>query len=135
MRMNEQEQIIYNFLHNKGITVLSYSKAELREYNKKTPDFKVYKGQQFIFYCEVKEIREDNRIYDNGVLKDNTYDIVSDCIHVSYGQFLSVNGNHNLSKVLAICSKRHGIDILDYKLTCEYFMIRLNELLLYPTTY
>lgn len=116
--MNESEQKIYTSLSDKGFTVLTYTKDELRN-NIKTPDFRVYKDQQLVFFCEVKEIHEDNRNYDNGALKDNTYDIISECIHESYGQFLSVNKNHDVPNVLAICSKRHGIDILDYKLTCE----------------
>ncbi len=117
--MNESEQIISGFLNEKGFIVSTYSKDEQRIKNNKTPDFKVYKEQQLIFYCEVKDIREDNRNYDNGGLKDNTYDIVSDCIHESYRQFLSVNKSHNVPNVLAICSKRHGIDFWDYKFTCE----------------
>lgn len=44
---------------------------------------------------------------------------MSDCIHKSYGQFFSVNKNHAIPNVLAICTKRHGIDVLDYKFTCE----------------
>lgn len=54
MFMNESEKIISNFLEKEGFIVSRYSKDELRIKYKKTPDFKVYRGQQLVFFYELK---------------------------------------------------------------------------------
>lgn len=117
--MNESEKIFCLFLQKQGFEVCEFSKDEKRILGKKTPDFKVFLDKVLQFYCEVKEINEDERDYGNGTLKDNTYNIVSDCIYESYAQFKSVNENYSVPNILAIYSDRFGIDISDYKLTCE----------------
>jgi|GEM_PF-2491402 len=117
--MIKSEETFYLFFESRGFKVSTFSKDEKRIKNKKTPDFKVLLDDILLFYCEVKEIQEDNRDYENGSLNDNTYDIISECINDSYKQFISVNEEHLVPNILAIYSNRHGTDILDYKYTCE----------------
>jgi hypothetical protein len=114
--LNKSEDIIKEYFIKQGFEVERFSREEM--INRKTPDFKIIKDRQIVLFCEVKEINEDLRNSECGV-KDNTYNIVSECINDSYKQFASVNPEHRLPNVLAIYSRRLGIDILDFKFTVE----------------
>ncbi len=53
--MNEAEQIVANCLADRRLRAQRFAKNEIRAAGKKTPDFRVFKGNAFQFYCEVKE--------------------------------------------------------------------------------
>jgi hypothetical protein len=116
LRISEEK--VAEFFMSYGFRVELFKKDEMRVIGK-TPDFKIYKDSTLVFYCEVKEINEDNRKYEDDIEKDNTYNIISDCINESYKQFTSTNSEHNVPNILAIYSRRMVIDILDFKITFE----------------
>ena len=78
--LNDSEEIIARYFTEKGFIANRFNKGEMKAIGK-TPDFKVLKDNKLILYCEVKEINEDNREFKDGSEKDNTYNIVSECIN------------------------------------------------------
>lgn len=59
------EQIVSDYLSNRGLRPERYSKPEMRVPNQKTPDFKVFQGDTFEFYCEVKELTDADPLEDH----------------------------------------------------------------------
>lgn len=112
--MEISELKIKKFIEEFDYRAVSFNKKELREEGNKTPDFKVYKKDEFLFFCEVKEIKEDRRSFENGIEKDNTYGKLSNLIADSSCQFTSVNKEHKFPNVLAIYNNKLGADIQDY---------------------
>lgn len=52
--MNDHEMLVANELSKHGLRCESFTKTEMAQ--RKTPDFKVFRGDEFVFFCEVKEI-------------------------------------------------------------------------------
>ena len=50
------EKFVVDQLQTLGLRAEPFTKDEQRIQGRKTPDFRVFKGAQFEFYCEVKEI-------------------------------------------------------------------------------
>ena len=120
MKFSNSEEVTKRYVESNGYRVERFSKKEMRTEDNKTPDFKVYRGEDLSFYCEVKEI-EDFPIEDyNGNIEfDKDEDKVHGLINKSCNHFLSVNPKHTVPNVLAIYNKRLGTDILDFKFAFE----------------
>lgn len=113
--MNKSEAVLETYFRAFDYKPERFTKQEMKL--SKTPDFKIFIENCLTLYCEVKEINEDER--PDGVLHDNTYNIVSDCINESSKQFIAVNPDHTLPNILAIYSRRMGTDIQDFKFAFE----------------
>lgn len=95
--MNKDEKQIAAFLIKLGLTPIEFTKQDRRKM--KTPDFKVFKNDQLIFYCEVKSIEEDTCV---GFRKDPVYNRISKKILEAVQQFNSVNPYTDAPNFLAI---------------------------------
>ena len=104
------EDIVKVFIESKGLIIERFSKEELR--SMKTPDFKVFHGEDFAFYCEVKESEEDqwinNKLKDatpgevvGGSREDPVFNRLTTHIHKARKQFDSVNPEHIIPNVLS----------------------------------
>ena len=120
MTLIKSEQKIKDIIEKNGYTVETFSKKQMREYGRKTPDFKVYKNDMLIFFCEVKCIEDfPIEMYDGKISVDKDENKVLHLINVSCNQFMSVNYNHTVPNVLAIYCERLGSDINDFKFAFE----------------
>lgn len=121
------EQEIKIYLESLGFKPDSFSKDELK--GGKTPDFRVFKDDSQVFYCEVKMIAKDqwlnNQLQNSkpgeivgGSRNDPIFNRISDDIHQAYKQFQSVNAGWHVPNVLAFvnhdnsCSKNDLIEVL-----------------------
>ena len=106
------------FLEKCGLAVEEYSKDELRW--SRTPDFKILKDGELVFYCEVKTIAEDTWIINQimnappgmivgGPRNDATYNRISSKIHDAAEQFRSVNLEHKYPNVLIFVDHEEGL--------------------------
>ena len=97
------------FLISQGFRVERFSKAETRV--GKTPDFRVYQGDAFRFYCEVKSVDSDrwlDRLLDSappgqivgGVRHDPRFNRLTTDIHEAVKQFDAVNPDLQHANVL-----------------------------------
>ena len=55
--MDPDEERVKSYLEGKGFTAGRFSKAETRA--GKTPDFRVSRNSEFLFFCEVKSSPAD----------------------------------------------------------------------------
>jgi len=104
------ETRIEEYLNSHGLRVERFTKAEMRK--SRTPDFRVYAGDELAFYCEVKTAQKDEwleaqRVNSPGMVvggprHDPTYNRVSSYIHQAVGQFDAVNPAMDYPNVLAI---------------------------------
>jgi hypothetical protein len=111
------EQRTIEFFAQYGLTCVRYTKDELRA--GKTPDFKVYKGEEFVLYAESKHAQEDTWLGDQlkaappfaivgGSRPDPIFNRLSTYIHEAVKQFDAVNPNHEYPNVLVFTSSdRH----------------------------
>lgn len=58
--MDPDEERVKSYLEGKGFTAERFPKAETRA--GKTPDFRVSRDGEFLFYCEVKSSPADRRL-------------------------------------------------------------------------
>jgi hypothetical protein len=121
--MEQDERRVVELLRNKGLIAKEFSSEEKRS---KTPDFRVFKGDEFVFFCEVKSIPEDpwlkNQVQkaEEGTIvgnrrNDPKFNRVSNKIHEAAAQFNSVNINRDIPNVLVFVSK-------DYWCKTEYLV-------------
>jgi len=89
-----------------------YSKAELRG-GSQTPDFKVYRGDEFVLYAEAKHIQEDN--WEGGLRNDPIFNRLSNRIHEAAKQFAAVNPDHQFPNVLIFTNSDHVCSAQDLK--------------------
>ncbi len=103
--MNDDEHRVIDFLREYNLKAEEFTKIEKRQ--SKTPDFRVFKTDELVFYCEVKSIDKDD--FDDLVSKhgfyvrtgkDPTDDIISSKIHKAHKQFNEANKNCELPNVL-----------------------------------
>jgi len=104
-KMNIDKNTVADFLRGYSLVAEKFSKKEKGQ--SKTPDFRVHKQNELVFYCEVKSIEQDN--FEELVLKHGFYvrtgknpidDIISKKIHEAHKQFNTVNRGCNLPNVL-----------------------------------
>lgn len=116
------ETVANVFLEEHGLKCERFAKDEVRQ--GKTPDFRVFLDEQMVMYCEVKEIREDDRIdqlldqHPTGTTvmvggNDSTYNRVSAKIHDAVQQFDAVNPSHEIANVLFLVNFEVGVDVQD----------------------
>jgi hypothetical protein len=105
------EDRVQEFLTSAGLRVQRFSKAEMRQ--GRTPDFRVFAGDELAFYCEVKTAQDDewlDRQLDvappgtlvGGLRPDPTYNRISNQIHSAVRRFNAVNPAMDRPNVLAI---------------------------------
>lgn len=116
--MTEVEKLAKEYFEQLGFKIEGYAKNEMRIPDNKTPDFKVYRNDELVFYCEHKEIEEDKRNFNEEnqyTQKDNIYDIISYKINDAGKKFQSVNSNHKIPNVLFFYNNRpkSEADIVD----------------------
>jgi len=90
----------------------------------RTPDSRVFAGDEFAFYCEVKTAQEDEWLDKQlvaappltlvgGSRQNPTYSRISSQLHGAVGQFGAVNPAMDLPNVLAIVNGDEGAGITD----------------------
>lgn len=105
------EGLVQKYLMSVDLRAERFEKHEMR--NGKTPDFRVFRGDELAFYCEVKTSQEDEwlkrRLADappltlvGGVRPDPTYNRIANYVHTSVAQFDAVNQKLERPNVLAI---------------------------------
>jgi hypothetical protein len=57
------EQIIIEELSRRGLRAERFSKEEMK--TGQTPDFRTYRGDEFAFYCEVKDINDADPLWNH----------------------------------------------------------------------
>lgn len=107
--MNDHEMLVANELSKHGLRCEAFTKTEMAQ--RKTPDFKVFRGDEFVFFCEVKEIAADQ--WQDGLRSDPTFNRLVDDIHTSVKQFDSVNQDCLYPNVLAFVNNDYMCGSLD----------------------
>lgn len=106
---NDTERIVTKELKNFGLRCERFSKSEMRRH--KTPDYRVFHGQEFASYLEVKEIAYDNWL--SGTRPDPIFNRLTDDINTAVKQFDSVNPDLNHPNVLAFVNNDRMCGSLD----------------------
>lgn len=107
--MTNSESIVIRELENYGLRCERFTKAEMRTH--KTPDLRVYRGEEFAFYCEIKEIARDPWL--GGLRSDPIFNRLTDDIHTAVKQFDTVNPDLVDSNVLAFVNNDRMCGALD----------------------
>jgi hypothetical protein len=108
-KQNLGEQFALEFLERRGLHAERFSKAEMRR--GKTPDFRVFKGSEFVFYSESKHVQHDEWLDKQlknakpleivgGLRHDPVFNRLADRIHDAAKQFDAVNHNRDSPNVL-----------------------------------
>lgn len=82
--MKSDEVAVSEFLANRGLVTAGFSKQERRE--RKTPDYRVFKDDTLIGYCEVKSIEKDLKEESRN---DPIFNRLTDDIHCLFGLMTS----------------------------------------------
>jgi len=101
--MNDTEEFVANELSKHGLICQRFSKSEIKK--RKTPDYRVYRNNQFEFYCEVKEIKKDE--WTQGLRNYPIFNRLTDDIHAAVKQFDAVNPDNDAPNVLAFVNNDH----------------------------
>ncbi len=120
--VDENEKRIADWLDRKNLRVEEFAKKEKKK--SKTPDFRVFKDDEFAFFCEVKTIDCDTwldeqlSVVPSGTMverfrRDPTYNRLTDDIHTAVGQFEAVNPNRKNLNVLAFVNHDKKCGFLD----------------------
>jgi hypothetical protein len=105
---DDAERSVCEALEARGLRCERFSKAEIRA--GKTPDRRVYQGEEFAFYLEVKEI-DDVVTHSPG--GDSILDRVAARIHDAVKQFDAVNPDRTHPNVLAFVNRNSMCSALD----------------------
>jgi hypothetical protein len=106
---NLGEEFAIEWLAWRGLRAERFSKMEMRQ--GKTPDFRVFKGVEFVLYCESKHVQYDEwldkQLADaqpqeivGGLRHDPIYNRLADRIHDAAKQFESANPDRPFPNVL-----------------------------------
>jgi hypothetical protein len=106
---NLGEQFAISFLSKYELRVERFTKDEMR--HGKTPDFRVFKGGDFVFYSEAKHVQHDEWLDKQletakplelvgGLRHDPIFNRLADRIHDAARQFKSVNSSREFPNVL-----------------------------------
>ncbi len=120
--MDADEKSVEQYLDDRGLSCSRFSKREMRK--GKTPDFRVSKGNDFSFYCEVKTSKKDDWLdklihkvragyITGGLRNDPIFNRLTDDIHRAVKQFDAVNLNQEHPNVLAIVNHDSKCGFLD----------------------
>lgn len=106
---NLREEFAIEWLVRHGLRAERFTKMEMRQ--SKTLDFRVFKGTEFVFYCESKHVQFDEWLDKElasaqpleivgGLRHDPIYNRLADRIHDAAKQFEAVNPDHEFPNVL-----------------------------------
>jgi len=120
--LNEGEQAAVDFLGKSGLRVQRFSKEESR--HGKTPDFRVFRENEFVMFCEAKHLQCDDWLdkqSDNaapgqivgGVHVDPIFNRLTNHVHEAVKQFTSVNPKHEHPNTLFFVNSDRMSDVLD----------------------
>lgn len=107
--METAEDLVVRHLELWGFRCKRFSKGEMR--SGKTPDRRVYRGDQLAFFLEVKEISRNDWL--GGVRPDPRFNRLTSDIHDAVQQFDSVNPDREHPNVLALVNKDSECDSRD----------------------
>src|SRR5213595_3426775 len=107
--MNIGEQYSADFLARRDFRTERFARAEMA--SSKTPDFRVYKGSDFTFYCESKHVQHDDWLDKQlataapleivgGARPDPIFNRLTVHIHEAAKQFGAVNPDRGVPNVL-----------------------------------
>lgn len=110
MDLDRNEKLLSEFLEDRQFKCIRFSDDEIGR--GPTPDFRVYKGDEFCFYCEVKSVDEDRWLdkelscvppgtIAGGARPDPIFNRLVSDIHQAVKQFNAVNFNVKNPNVLA----------------------------------
>ena len=127
-RVIRDERLVADFLASKGLRAEEFSKEERTQ--SKTPDFRVFHGQDFAFFCEVKSMSRDEWLDKQldaaqpgeivgGGRPDPTYNRISQKIHGAFKQFDAVNPDLVHPNVLVLVNHDKDSDVKDLDLVCS----------------
>jgi hypothetical protein len=120
--LNIGEQVAFNFFAGYNLRCERFTDQEMRQ--GKTPDFRVFKGPEFVLYGEAKHIQEDTWLDDQlkaappmtivgGSRHDPAFNRLSSHIHQAAKQFQSVNPSREYPNVLVFTSSDRGCRFTD----------------------
>jgi hypothetical protein len=111
---------------------MRFSKAETR--NSKTPDFRIFKEEQFVLYCEAKHVRHDDWLDKQlatakpleivgGLRHDPVFNRLAEDIHQAAQQFDAVNHEREVPNVLVFTNsdRQCGFEDLVGVLTGNFY--------------
>lgn len=98
------EESVLNFFISKGLEPKRYSTAEMKTYGK-TPDFRVYRNSQLVFFCEVKSLFDSKT---ESPRQDPSYNKIVNKIHEAIAQLGSVNPDKEYPNILAFVDHELG---------------------------
>jgi hypothetical protein len=109
--MDPDEEKLKKYLEERGFTCERFSKEETR--TGKTPDFRVFRGGDFVFFCEVKSSPKDrwlDKLLEGatpgeivgGGRSDPIFNRLTADIHSAVKQFNAVNPDQKWPSVLAL---------------------------------
>ncbi len=116
------ERVALDLLIRHGLRGERFSKDEMKK--SKTPDFRVFKDDQFIFFCEAKHVQYDDWLDKQldeapplklvgGLRPDPVYNRLTTHIHTAAKQFLAVNPEHKSPNVLVFTNSDHHCGMTD----------------------
>jgi len=119
--MDDEDKVI-DYLNEKDLVCTRFSKTEKR--HGKTPDFRVFKDDQFKFYCEVKSIIKDQwldkqfeaspeKVIVGGVRNDPIFNRITSDIRSAVKQFDAVNPKMEYPNVLSLVNHDDMCGFLD----------------------
>lgn len=108
-RQNLGEEFAIEWLARRSLRAERFSKAQTRQ--SKTPDFRVFKGTEFVLYCESKHVQYDAWLDKQlanaqpleivgGLRHDPIYNRLADRIHDAAKQFNAANADRQFPNVL-----------------------------------
>lgn len=111
--MNYAEQFAEKYLRAHDLRPERFSKTEKRK--GKTPDFRVRKAHELVFYCEAKHVQRDEWLHKQlseaqplelvgGLRSDPIFNRLSNHIHEAAQQFKAVNPDHAYPNVLVFAN-------------------------------
>jgi hypothetical protein len=117
----DEANVEQNFV-NSGLSCSRFSKAEMRRST--TPDFRVNKNDEFVFFCEVKTSKKDTWLEEQlqkvrvgciagGLRNDPIFNRLTDDIYKAAKQFDAVNPDQKFPNVLAIVNHDKNCGFLD----------------------
>jgi hypothetical protein len=122
MGLNQGEQAAADFFAKCGLYLQRFSKEEIR--CGKTPDFRVFRNNEFVMFCEAKHLQCDDwldkpsenatsgEIVD-GVRADPIFNRLMNHVHEAVKRFASVNPKHEHPNTLFLANSHRVSDVLD----------------------
>lgn len=118
----DSEAIVKNFLLTFGLKAVRFDKKSMN--SGKTPDFKILQHDVLIFYCEVKNTKEDEWLSGllehaepdelaGGLRNDPVFNRLTKHIHKARKQFVAVNQTEELPNVLSFFNEDEQSGFLD----------------------